>query len=175
MSDPTRVDLTIDGGGLDPTVDPFTAGMSGRAIHGNTPFQVPWISHIVDGLYTGGCTNGLVIPDVIDSICSLYRWEQYTIPLRRDVDVFEIEMFDAEGPVDTEAVETAVDWVMGRLDAGCNVLVHCQAGLNRSGMVAARVLTRMGFTPSEAVAQLRAKRSPAVLCNQAFEDYVLAQ
>mgnify|MGYP001561544085 FL=1 len=52
-------------------------------------------------------------------------------------------------------------------------LVHCQAGLNRSGLVAANALRLRGMPASEAIALLRRQRSPAVLCNSAFEEWLL--
>jgi protein-tyrosine phosphatase len=52
-------------------------------------------------------------------------------------------------------------------------LVHCQAGLNRSSLVAGASLILGGrFTPDEAIDYLRANRSKAVLCNQSFEEYL---
>jgi hypothetical protein len=52
------------------------------------------------------------------------------------------------------------------------VLVHCQAGLNRSSLVAARALMLDGRTAGDAIRTVREKRSPACLCNRAFEDYL---
>jgi protein-tyrosine phosphatase len=49
---------------------------------------------------------------------------------------------------------------------------NCQAGLNRSGLVAALALIRDGMTPAQAIELLRSKRSPAVLCNPTFERYL---
>lgn len=51
-------------------------------------------------------------------------------------------------------------------------LVHCQAGLNRSGLVTALALILDGMTPGEAIALLREKRCAAVLCNAAFDGFV---
>ena len=53
-------------------------------------------------------------------------------------------------------------------------LVHCQAGLNRSSLVAARALVLGGRTPDEAITLIRRKRSPACLCNPAFERWLRA-
>jgi hypothetical protein len=54
-------------------------------------------------------------------------------------------------------------------------LVHCQAGLNRSSLVVARVLMLEGATADEAIGLLREKRSPACLCNPAFEEWLRAR
>jgi protein-tyrosine phosphatase len=53
------------------------------------------------------------------------------------------------------------------------VLVHCQAGLNRSSLVAARAIHLHSQAPgAEVVRHLRERRSPAALCNPAFEAEV---
>jgi protein-tyrosine phosphatase len=55
-------------------------------------------------------------------------------------------------------------------------VVHCQAGLNRSGLIAALVLMDSGaYGADGAIELLRAKRSEAVLCNQKFVEYLLSQ
>jgi len=54
-------------------------------------------------------------------------------------------------------------------------LVHCQAGINRSGLVTALALVEEGMKAVDAIALLRAKRSPAVLCNRAFEQWLLTR
>ena len=60
------------------------------------------------------------------------------------------------------------DWKNGK-----KVLIRCQAGLNRSGIVMALVLIRDGYSPAEAITLMREKRSPAVLCNQQFTRWLL--
>ncbi len=60
------------------------------------------------------------------------------------------------------------DWKSGK-----RVLIRCQAGLNRSGIVMALVLIREGYSPEEAITVMREKRSEAVLCNKHFVDYLL--
>jgi protein-tyrosine phosphatase len=53
-------------------------------------------------------------------------------------------------------------------------LVHCQAGLNRSSLVAARALVLDGMTPDNAITLIRAMRSPACLSNPSFERWLRA-
>jgi hypothetical protein len=60
------------------------------------------------------------------------------------------------------------DWKSGQ-----RVLIRCQAGLNRSGLVMALVLIRDGYAPAEAITLMREKRSRAVLCNLDFVNYLL--
>lgn len=66
----------------------------------------------------------------------------------------------------------AVDWAYVRWTQGEHVLVRCQAGLNRSGLVVALLLYRHGFDIGEAIERIRTKRSPYALCNTTFERYL---
>lgn len=65
------------------------------------------------------------------------------------------------------------------LRGGGQVLVHCRAGLGRSGMIAARTLVELGWTGADAIAAVRRVRpgaietpeqEAAVLAAQARED-----
>ncbi len=159
-SDPTKIDIEFD-----PTVQ----RMVGVARHGNTPFDVPYISKIAHNLYQGGCTNGLVLPRYIKHLISLYPWEAYTVNHELD-SIMLIKMYDSEDQA-YEQVEHIARWINLCRESG-PVLVHCQAGLNRSSLVAAQALIMCGKTADEAIALLREKRSPACLCNPAFERHL---
>ena len=52
---------------------------------------------------------------------------------------------------------------------GSNVLIRCQGGKNRSGLVAALVLVSSGKSPDEVIELLRSKRSDDMLFNRHFE------
>lgn len=168
-NDPTRIDLSLDGG-VDPATDPFTRRMDGIAIHGNARFSVPFISHVIGNLYQGGCTDGLVLPDRFRTVVSLYPWESYIVG--PDVTVHEVEMLDAPGLVDHVRVQELARLVLKACQEG-PTLVHCQAGLNRSGLIAGAALVLNGYEPGYAIDLLREKRSPAVLCNESFYEYLM--
>ena len=72
-TDPTRIDISFD---------PRERRMRGYARHGNTPFDVPFVSQITDNLWTGGCEDGLVLPANIAHVVSLYPWETYRVEPR---------------------------------------------------------------------------------------------
>ncbi|MCZ8376936.1 MAG: tyrosine-protein phosphatase [Beijerinckiaceae bacterium] len=55
-----------------------------------------------------------------------------------------------------------LDRASSLLQAGGTVLVHCQGGRGRSGMIAARLLVSAGSTPDEAIRQIRAARPGAI-------------
>ncbi|HVT64344.1 MAG TPA: hypothetical protein VHD81_04260 [Mycobacteriales bacterium] len=76
--------------------------------------------------------------------------------------------------VDLDRVRAAANWAFDRWQRGDRVLIRCQAGLNRSGLVMALVLIRAGFEPSRAIQRIRARRSRYALCNDEFADWLLA-
>lgn len=52
-------------------------------------------------------------------------------------------------------IRSAVDQIVLRWRQGQKVLVRCQAGYNRSGMIMSLVLMRLGMTADKAIHQLR--------------------
>lgn len=152
--------------------DPQRQRMSGYARHGMTPFDVPFISHIHKYLWQGGCQDGLILPEFIDVVVSLYPWERYVI--NHAAERIEIEMHDDINQ-SLKQVDELARLVNEHRNRGKNVLVHCQAGLNRSSLIVARALMLSEeYTGTQAIALLREKRSPACLCNTTFERYLIA-
>ncbi len=150
--------------------DPEHQRFQGTAIHGDTPFDVPYISRITDTLWQGGCADGLILPPEVQHVVSLYPWEAYS--RRHNVRSFlAVRMHDdLEGP-DKGLVLALVQWINECRKTGIT-LVHCQAGLNRSGLIAAAVLISGGMDADAAIKVLREQRSPAVLCNPVFEKWL---
>lgn len=161
--------MTQDPTAIEIITDPTTNHMVGYTTHKNLYFDVPYISEITPNLYVGGCENGLILPENILNLVSLYPWESYTV--NHDLNSsLTVRMFDAQDQ-DLEQVVEIARWVNTARKSG-PTLVHCQAGLNRSSLVAALALVLNGSSPENAIALIRTKRSPACLCNQAFEDYL---
>lgn len=135
--------------------------------------NIPLISHITDNLYVGGHSATADLGDFFTHVFSLYVWggPYYT----HDGVVHKaVKMYDSPNE-DTALVDALVDDVVEALEAGGNVLVHCQAGINRSNLVVTLVLRKWkGLTSAEAIAMLREKRSPLVLANPGFERYLLS-
>lgn len=142
------------------------AGKDGR-------FRAPLISHIEDNLYVGGCIDGVRLDDDFQTVFSLYKWERYA--LGPDTARVEVTMYDSSDIPDPVQLHEIADSVVAELGRGGKVLVHCQAGLNRSNLIAALALIKRGRSPQDAIDFLRERRSPVVLCNQSFETWLLAE
>lgn len=147
--------------------------IEGFAREGNTPFSCPLITPVDDSLWQGGCINGANLQGYFKHVVSLYPWERYTPGCELD-SFTEVRLYDGPTVPDTRQLFALARWVNLCRSQG-RTLVHCQAGLNRSGLLAGLALVLSGVTPTTAIAALRAHRSPAVLCNPKFEAWLLRQ
>lgn len=80
-----------------------------------------------------------------------------------------------DGPISPEDAQEAVHLALLAHRAWCSgrtVLIRCQAGVNRSGLVTALVLMIAGYTAHDAIELVRQRRSPLVLCNGHFEQWL---
>lgn len=69
------------------------------------------------------------------------------------------------------AWETSGEALRARLRSGFNVLVHCMGGLGRAGTIASRLLVELGWTPGDAIREVRRVR-PGALETDGQEDFV---
>jgi protein-tyrosine phosphatase len=145
----------------------------------------PLWSEILPGLWQGGTDDW----DVMGYHC-LPKYEKIARISKRDFDTV-ITLYAAAKPVDWHVRELRfgmwdsnlsdielddlfdivqmahTDWLRGK-----KVLVRCQAGWNRSGLVTALVLIREGYSAAEAIRLIRSKRNPAALCNPDFVEWL---
>jgi len=63
--------------------------------------------------------------------------------------------------------EAHTDW-----RAGKKVLIRCQAGINRSGLIMALVLIKEGYSPEDAIKLIREKRCESALTNEKFANWL---
>jgi ADP-ribosyl-[dinitrogen reductase] hydrolase len=78
-------------------------------------------------------------------------WRHLPIPDFRTPDAQTMQLWQALSPQ-----------LHGILNSGGRVLLHCRAGLGRSGTMAALILTERGMTPDAAIAAVRSVRPGAV-------------
>lgn len=134
------------------------------------PVTPAW-SEIIPGLWQGGdaeCPIGK-----FDHVVSLCPWGEHTTPGPEG----QTTWFIADGPVpepESRIWGVAQD-ISDRLDRGESVLVRCQMGINRSGLIVAATLLLRGWTIEEALAEIRARRDPMALSNPHFADWLRRQ
>jgi protein-tyrosine phosphatase len=83
-------------------------------------------------------------------------------PPLEDVE-FYVHWLIEDGPApDLSTLVALADLVRSMRAAGKRVLVHCAAGINRSGLLAAASLIREGHDAEDAIATVRAARAGAL-------------
>lgn len=122
---------------------------------------------VVPGLWQGDFPEGAVDWSRFDDVVSMTAEELPDVRLEVGGLWLHVPIWDGamENP---DGVRTAARTVAERVRAGKRVLVHCAAGLNRSGVVSARALMFLGHPVAEAIARVRAARGPFALSNPAF-------
>src|ERR1700722_1864269 len=154
------------------STDFTTHRIEGFAREGNVKISVPLITKYDETLWQGGCINGVDLMGKFRHVVSLYPWERYNPG--RELDSFlEVKMLDEGIMPNIEKLYSVARWVNQCRKSG-PVLVHCQAGLNRSGLVTGLALILDGVAPAEAIKTMRERRCSAVLCNKAFEKFLLS-
>ncbi len=139
---------------------------------------------ILPGLFMGGTHDDRTVADPMplgnlggrreyDAVVTLYAWAQ---PV--DWEVEELRYGFGDGALhgsDLQRVLRAAAWAHERWQSGDLVMIRCQAGLNRSGLVTALVLVMDGWDPAEAIRHIRARRSPHALFNRHFVRWLLTE
>ena len=108
-----------------------------------------------------------------DAIVTMYAWAR---PADWKVQEFRYGVPDASiTDIDLDRLRQAVDFGYDRWKQGDRVLVRCQAGLNRSGLVLALILIKDGLKPAEAIARIRDNRGEDALFNREFHNWLLTE
>ena len=111
-------------------------------------------------------------PDEFDTIITMYAWAR---PADWFVKEIRFGIYDGDmSDFDTASLHEIVSIAHRDWKAGKKVLVRCQAGINRSGLIMALVLIRDGMSAAKAIELMRSKRARSVLRNETFEKWLLA-
>ncbi|WP_431977616.1 protein-tyrosine phosphatase family protein [Micromonospora haikouensis] len=137
----------------------------------------PW-HEIIPGLWMGGHDFGdfydpipAIVDDEFDRVVSLFHRPghgphpavAHTIARIRDGKLHDYDL---------DMIRDLAGSLAADVRDGRKVLIRCQAGLNRSGLLTAFVLIRLGHSPTDAIRLIRARRSPHALFNEHFVLYI---
>ena len=108
-----------------------------------------------------------------EAIVTMYAWAR---PADWQIQEFRYGVPDASiADIDLRRLREAVDFGFNRWKSGDRVLVRCQAGLNRSGLVTALILMLDGLSAADAIKAIRTNRAELALFNYDFVSWLLAE
>jgi hypothetical protein len=141
-------------------------------------------SEIAPNLFMGGTADEDVIHQAVaynkartdlpfDAIITMYAWAN---PADWRVQEFRYGIYDsAIADIDLDRLKQAVEFGYNRWLSGDRVLVRCQAGLNRSGLVTALIMMSTGLDAETAIEQIRKNRAEIALFNNNYVDWLMSE
>lgn len=142
----------------------------------------PLWSEVLEGLWQGGTDDldvdrqlkvPMITTKTFDTVITMYADAN---PVDWFVKEFRYGVWDSDiNKMDTTELFDIVRLAHADWKRGKRVLIRCQAGWNRSGLITALVLIREGMGAREAIDLIRKTRSEWALCNKSFEKFLLEQ
>lgn len=140
-------------------------------------------SEILENLFMGGTDDEDVIHIAapyrsakklpFEAIVTMYASAR---PADWSVQEFRYGIPDSSiGDIDLARLKDAVEFGFKRWRAGDRVLVRCQAGLNRSGLVTALILMKAGCDAQSAIAMIREERADVALFNREYVGWLVSE
>jgi hypothetical protein len=153
-----------------------------RPTYTEIEFPTTLWSEVAPGLWQGGTDDDdtifelkrsktpFITKEDFDTVITAYAWAN---PCDWGVKEVRYCFYDGNmSDMDFEALDEVVNIAYNDWKAGKQVLIRCQAGLNRSGLIMAKILMKDGYTADEAIALIRANRSEWALFNKTFEKWL---
>ena len=141
-------------------------------------------SEIAPNLFMGGPADEDVIHQAaphnkartdlpFDAIITMYAWAN---PADWKVQEFRYGIYDSDiSQIDLDRLKQAVEFGYNRWLSGDRVLVRCQAGLNRSGLVTALIMMSTGLDAETAIEQIRKNRAEIALFNTHYVEWLMSE
>ena len=141
-------------------------------------------SEIAPNLFMGGTADEDVIHQAVaynkartelpfDAIITMYAWAN---PADWKIQEFRYGIYDSDiSQIDLDRLKQAVEFGYNRWLSGDRVLVRCQAGLNRSGLVTALIMMSTGLDAETAIEQIRKNRAEIALFNTHYVEWLMSE
>jgi protein-tyrosine phosphatase len=89
------------------------------------------------------------------------------------MDYINFQIVDRSVPIMSPKIFSLIGNVHRRVQLGENTVIHCRAGIGRTGLIAASILVKQGYSPSEAFALVSKARGVQVPDTQEQYDWVV--
>jgi hypothetical protein len=131
-------------------------------------------SEVFPGLFQASAGHSpaemLSMFDVLIDVGGRDRWEGAPDP-RYSFHQLDDVPFISDASV-AEMIHEVGERIAALVSEGNHVAVNCLSGVNRSGLLVARALVELGYTPERAIEAVREARGPMALSNQGFVRFL---
>lgn len=116
--------------------------------------------------------------DVLVCLVETWELEKLGVPNlfeeceKRGIAVEHFPIPDLEAPDDMSKTRTFVKKLVGYLEDGKNIVIHCKGGLGRTGEIAACALVELGWSAPDAIVEVRRARSPKAIQTSSQEQFI---
>lgn len=142
----------------------------------------PLWSEVFNGLWQGGTDDDdthvahakpMITTKEFDTVITMYA---YANPVDWFVKELRYGVWDSNmKDFKVEELFEIVRFAHTEWKAGKKVLIRCQAGWNRSGLIMALVLMREGWSAEKAISTIRSNRSKYALKNSVFANWLMKE
>jgi hypothetical protein len=134
-------------------------------------YPVEPYTEVIPGLFQASATHSpaemLSMFDVLIDVGGRDRWEGAPDPRYSFHQLDDVPFIS-----DAEMVHEVGERIAALVGEGKHVAVNCLSGVNRSGLLVARALVELGYTPERAIEEVREARGPMALSNQGFVRFL---
>ena len=137
----------------------WQGGTDDYDVIGNSTYAQPFVKNVA-----------YITREDFDTVVTMY---QYANPVDWLVKEYRYCVYDAGIELlDKRELFATARFAYDEWKSGKRVLIRCQAGLNRSGLVMALVLMLDGWTAEDAIDIIRKRRNPYALFNKDFVRFL---
>ena len=125
---------------------------------------------------------GIANEGILQIVSLLESHEAYELGLQNEKELCEknnmsfrsFQIKDRGLPPSVQEFRNLTKSLYHQIAEGINTVIHCRAGIGRTGMVAAGVLLHCGFEPQEAFEQISKKRGVQVPDTQEQKNWLIS-
>ena len=136
------------------------------------PRSGEWLADEIAGYSVDGVS---VLVSLLESqeIYELGLGDEARLCQEHSIEFISYPIADRHVPLSVELTRELVADLIGKLHTGQGVAIHCRAGIGRSGIIAAWILIKLGFTVEHAFSMLSVARRTKVPDTAAQKDWVI--
>lgn len=137
------------------------APLAGRLAVAPRPRAADWLAGEIQSWKRSG-VDTVVSLLCDDEIVDVGLESEAPLCMAQGIEFLRLPILDRGVPQSIADARTFVEGLVRRLSEGRAVLIHCRAGIGRTGMIAACCLTASGMSPDEAFERIAKARGTQV-------------